>query len=112
MENYLFRASLPYCVRFEGKKVYVLNREYKTLFVGFLDKSLTLESISGFAVVKDQDFTVDEGGRVYLYDYTPIGENEELFKYDELQEYYKRLTSLMEFCAGMQYTNESTLNIK
>lgn len=102
MENYLFEAAMPYCVDIEKGKIRVLNKHYEPLFVGALPKKISLDKVFDFAELPDDDFSIDTGGRIYLYNYTPVGESERIFQYDDLVGYYLRLTHLMEFCAGLQ----------
>lgn len=112
MENWLFRLSMPYCVKLENDKIVVKNRRYHNLFEGHFKLPLsenTFELIlKNIAHEPDDRFSMC-GGVFWLYDDGTIPLNSKDIKCTLLEQYFKRLSLLLELCEGVNYTNNNPL---
>lgn len=115
MKNFLFKASMPYCVNIENKRIIVRNREYKILFEGLFRLPIPLpykvfnhihEDIAGYC--QPGEFSIN-GGRFFLYYDSPEGESEKGIKLTELKQYFGRLAHLLKLCDGLDYLPEDNL---
>ena len=112
MENWLFRLSMPYCVKLENNKIIVKNRRYHNLFEGHFKLPLsekTFEHISkNIAHEPDDRFSMD-GGAFWLYNDGTIPLTGKDINHTLLEQYYKRLSFLFELCEGVGYTGNNPL---
>lgn len=113
MENYLFRAAMPYCVDIDDKRIVVRNNRYKILFEGWFHNHLPLPTDVFNHISKDiadycnpGEFSVN-GGRFYLYDEHPIGEKG--INRGLLNQYFERLACLLDLCDGLNCSFEENL---
>lgn len=112
MENWLFRLSMPYCVKLENNRIIVKNRRYHNLFEGHFKLPLSekrFEHISkNIAHEPDDRFSTD-GGVFWLYNDGTIPLTDKDINHTLLDQYYKRLSFLLELCEGVGYTNNNPL---
>ena len=101
MENYLFRATMPYLVEIHDREISIKNRYYKSLYEFTSPIKLSMEMFYDFVDNDtDQQFLEDSISKLYLYDdnSNPIGENKDALNYSKLIPYFLRLTNLFDFC--------------
>ena len=112
MENWLFRLSMPYCVKLENNKIIVQNRRYHTLFEGHFKLPLsnkTFEHIlKDIAHKPDDRFTI-AGGVFWLYNDGTIPLTVKDINHALLNQYYRRLGLLFELCDGVSCTDNNPL---
>ena len=115
MDNFLFRACMPYCVNIENKRIIVKNRRYKILFEGLSRLPLPLpyeifdhihKNIAGYC--NPGEFSIN-GGRFFLYDDSPEGKSKKGINSTELNHYFGRLAGLLKLCDGFDYLSEDNL---
>ena len=100
MENYLFRATMPYLVEIHDREISIKNRYYKSLYEFTSPIKLSMEMFYDFVDNDtDQQFLEDSISKLYLYDdnSNPIGENKDALNYSKLIPYFLRLTNLFDF---------------
>ena len=112
MENWLFRLSMPYCVKMENNKIIVQNRRYHNLFEGHFKLPLSAQKyehiVNDIAYKPDDRFTPG-GGEFWLYNDGTIPLTDKDIDRTLLKQYYKRLTLLLELCDGVQHTENNPL---
>lgn len=112
MENWLFRAAMPYCVIIENGKIIVQNRKYRNLFEGYFKLPLSAKIyeriLNDIAYSFDEQFSID-GGKFWLFDDSTIPLTPRDMDKKLLAQYYIRLTALLDLCDGVSYTDNNPL---
>lgn len=114
MENYLFRATMPYYVFIKDGKIVVKNRFYNLLFEGYFKTPLTTKVYNlikdEIACKPDERFTTNSCEFwLYVDSSSPLGESNSGINHTLLNNYYTRLTSLLKLCDGLSFSNNNPL---
>lgn len=112
MENWLFRLAMPYHVVIKGRTILIQNCKYNNLFEGRHRFRLTLQKYNyikdNIAYNPDERFTI-KGGEFWMYDSHVKGEIERDVNSPALEQYYRRLTLLIDLCRNAYRTDNNSL---